>query len=172
VTRAQLEHVIRAAAAIADVDELVIVGSQAILGSFPDAPAELIGSLEADLYLPDDPAAGDLVDGAIGEESPFHESFGYYAHGVGPETAVLPRGWRDRSVVIRSDRTRGVRAICPGPADLAVSKLVASREKDRAFVAALLRHGLVGREDMEAVAALLPPPHDARVRELLRNLRA
>ena len=171
MTRAQLEHVIRAAAAIADVDELVIVGSQAILGSFPDAPAELIGSVEADLYAPGDPAGGDLIDGAIGEESPFHESFGYYAHGVGPDTAILPAGWRDRAVAIRGESTHGARAICPHPADLAASKLVAGREKDRAFVAALLRHGLVTRVSLEAAAALLPAPHGARVRELLGALQ-
>jgi hypothetical protein len=39
VTRAQLEHLLRAAAAIADDDEIVVIGSQAILGQFPEAPA-------------------------------------------------------------------------------------------------------------------------------------
>jgi len=48
--RAQLEHIIRAAGAIADVDELVVIGSQAILGQFPGAPAELLVSNGADLY--------------------------------------------------------------------------------------------------------------------------
>lgn len=40
--REQLEHLIRAAATIADDDEIVVIGSQAILGAFPDAPAELV----------------------------------------------------------------------------------------------------------------------------------
>jgi len=53
----------------------VIVGSQAILGSVPNAPAELLVSQEVDLYAPADEAASDLVDGSIGERSPFHESF-------------------------------------------------------------------------------------------------
>lgn len=39
--RAQLEHIIRAATTIADDDELVIIGSQAVLGQFPEAAAEL-----------------------------------------------------------------------------------------------------------------------------------
>jgi hypothetical protein len=38
MTRAQLEHVIRAAATIADDDEIVIIGSQSVLGEFPLAP--------------------------------------------------------------------------------------------------------------------------------------
>ncbi len=42
--RAQLEHVIRAAAAIVDDAEIVVVGSQAVLGQFPDAPPELLVS--------------------------------------------------------------------------------------------------------------------------------
>ncbi len=38
MTRVQLEHVIRAAGTIADVDDIVVIGSQAILGQFPGAP--------------------------------------------------------------------------------------------------------------------------------------
>lgn len=48
--RVDLEHLIRAAASIADDDELIVIGSQSILGRFPDAPAELRVSVEADLY--------------------------------------------------------------------------------------------------------------------------
>jgi hypothetical protein len=36
--RSELEHVIRAAATIAEDDEIVVIGSQAILGQFPDEP--------------------------------------------------------------------------------------------------------------------------------------
>jgi hypothetical protein len=46
MTRAQLEHIIRAAGTIADDDEVVVIGSQAILGEFPDAPAEFLVSNE------------------------------------------------------------------------------------------------------------------------------
>src|SRR3989442_7136122 len=37
MTRAHLEHIIRAAGMIADVDDLVVIGSQAVLGEFSDA---------------------------------------------------------------------------------------------------------------------------------------
>ena len=102
--RDDLEHVLRAAGAITGVSTWVIVGSQAILGSVPNAPAELLVSQEVDLYAPADEAASDLVDGSIGEKSPFHESFGYYAHGVGEETAILPSRWRERAVAIQTAR--------------------------------------------------------------------
>lgn len=98
MTREQLEHVVRAAAQIVDDDELVIVGSQAVLGEFPDAPPALLVSNEADVYPKNKPELADLIDGTIGELSPFHETFGYYAHGVGRTTAVLPEGWEERLV--------------------------------------------------------------------------
>lgn len=49
--RQQLEHIIRAAAAITGAPEFVIVGSQAVLGQFPQAPEELLVSIEA-TYFP------------------------------------------------------------------------------------------------------------------------
>ncbi len=67
--RRDLEHVIRAAADIADDDEIIIIGSQAILGQYPDAPAELCVSVEADVYPKNKPARADLIDGSIGEGS-------------------------------------------------------------------------------------------------------
>src|SRR5688572_15997488 len=95
VNRRQLEHIIRAAAGNADTTEVVIIGSQAILGAYPNAPLELLRSMEADVFTKDNPAHSILIDGAIGERSIFHETFGYYAHGVDENTAVLPEGWKD-----------------------------------------------------------------------------
>ena len=98
MTVQQLEHLLRAAGSISGCSELVVIGSQAILATAPDAPAALLVSMEADIYPLHEPAKADLIDGCIGELSPFHEAFGYYAHGVGPETAVLPPSWRKRWV--------------------------------------------------------------------------
>jgi hypothetical protein len=49
--RSELEHLIRAAGRIAGERELVIIGSQAVLGQFPDAPVALLMSMEVDLYF-------------------------------------------------------------------------------------------------------------------------
>jgi hypothetical protein len=148
--RSQLEHIIRAAAGITGAAEFVIVGSQAVLGQFPQAPDELLVSVEADVFSLRDPADSDLIDGSIGEGSPFHQTFGYYAHGVSAETAVLPDGWRDRLVPIYNANTGGGKGLCLEIHDLAVSKLVAGREKDAAFVSGLLRHRLVQAETIRA----------------------
>lgn len=143
MNRAQLEHVIRAAATISEDDEIVVIGSQAILGQFPEAPAELCVSTEADVYPRNRPERADLVDGSIGEGSPFHETFGYYAQGVDRSTAVLPSGWEDRLVRVKTAATRGATGLCLELHDLLISKLVAGREKDLRFAEAAARHGLV-----------------------------
>jgi hypothetical protein len=48
--RSELEHIIRASGDVAQDDEIVIIGSQSILGQFPDAPIRLLASMEADVY--------------------------------------------------------------------------------------------------------------------------
>ena len=50
MNRAQLEHVIRASAMIVEDDEIIVIGSQSVLGQFPDAPAEILVSVEADVF--------------------------------------------------------------------------------------------------------------------------
>jgi hypothetical protein len=168
--RDDLEHVLRAAGAITGVSTWVIVGSQAILGAVPNAPAELLVSQEVDLYAPADEAASDLVDGSIGEKSPFHESFGYYAHGVGEETATLPSRWRERAVAIRTPFTGGVTGICPEPADLAVSKLAAWREKDQEYVRVLVQREIVSADQILARLGEVDEETAVRIRRRLRHL--
>jgi hypothetical protein len=169
--RAQLEHLIRAAAEITNQYEFVIIGSQSILGSTPNPPPECAVSMEADIYPLAAPELADLIDGAIGELSLFHDQFGYYAQGVGPETAHLPRGWQQRLVRLQSDATNGRVGYCLDPVDLFVSKAVAGREKDIAFNRALLEHGIVELEEALARAAMLDDPAEAkRVSAWVRRL--
>ena len=121
--RQQLEHIIRAAAAITGADLFVIIGSQAVLGQFPNAPADLLVSIEADVFSLRSERDSDLIDGSIGEGSPFHQTFGYYAHGVGADTAVLPTGWRERVVAIQNPNTGGGTGLCLEVHDLAIFKI-------------------------------------------------
>ncbi len=142
----QLEHIIRAASQIADDDELIIIGSQAVLGQFPRAPEALLVSIEADLFPKNKPERADLIDGSIGELSPFHDTFGYYAHGVAASTAILPKGWRNRLIAIRNQNTRGATGWCLEIHDLLISKLVAGREKDLAFAQVAFRERMANSE--------------------------
>jgi hypothetical protein len=152
--RSDLEHLIRAAGKIAGSRELVIIGSQAILGQFPEAPFALLRSMEADLYPLSRPELADKVDGAIGEGSQFHRTHGYYVQGVGPDTATLPKGWRRRLVRIENPNTGGIAGLCLEAHDLAISKYVAGREKDLEFTRELARHRMTDKETLLARGAV------------------
>jgi hypothetical protein len=161
VNRPQLEHVIRAAATIADDDEIVVIGSQAILGRHADAPGELLLSMDVDLYPRNHPERADLIEGSIGELSPFHETYGYYAQAAGPATAVLPEGWEARLVPVPTPAGTG---LCLETHDLVISKYVAGREKDREYVRAAVRHRLVDRATLLERLARTPVDEGRRGR--------
>ena len=146
--RSELEHIIRASGDVAQDNEIVVIGSQSILGQFPDAPMRLLMSMEADVYPNHNPKLAERVDGAIGEGSSFHEFNGYYAQGVGPETAVLPCGWKNRLIVIKNEKTNGIAGLCLEAHDLAISKFVAGRYKDFEFIQELIRHEMIGKKLM------------------------
>jgi len=141
----QFEHTIRAAGAILNTERVLVIGSQAIHGSIDFEFPEAARSIEVDIASFDDPdgTRADLVDGSIGELSVFQETFGYYAQGVTPETAVLPGGWKKRLVAYLSPGTNGVTALCLEPHDLWISKAIAGRPKDREFCDALIERNLV-----------------------------
>lgn len=139
MTREQLEHAIRAACDVANDDQLWVFGSQAILGFFPDAPAHLRTSIEVDVQPINRPEAVDAIDGALGELSLFHQTHGFYVHGISIASAMLPNGWQERTVPVCDPiSTRGKTGLCIEVHDLAASKLAAYREKDRDFVRLLL----------------------------------
>jgi hypothetical protein len=154
--------VLRAASQIVEDPEIVVIGSQAILGSFraDELPDEVVVSMEADLAFrfDADGSKSDSVDGAIGEGSPFHEMYSYYAQGVAIGTAVLPAGWGQRTVEYEREDALPSHAVCLEPHDLVISKLVAGREKDLDFATALLGAGLVDQETLVDRAGLLPVP--------------
>ncbi len=139
MTRDQLEHAIRAACYVAEDTELWIFGSQAILGEFPDAPKSLRSSIEVDVQPKNRPERTDDVDGSLGELSIFHQTHGFYVHGISIESAKLPDGWEQRTVSVSDPiSTQGKTGLCIEAHDLAVSKLAAYREKDKEFVRLLL----------------------------------
>jgi hypothetical protein len=150
VRRAELEHVLRAASTVLGERNLLVIGSAAILGTYPESmlPADATRSDEADLASFDDPdgAKATRIDGAIGELSPFHAEFGYYGQGVDLTTARLAPGWRDRLVRYGNRRTTPAVGLCLERHDCVASKLAAFREKDREFASALLGARLVDRE--------------------------
>jgi hypothetical protein len=168
VNRDQFEHVIRAAADVVE-DELVVIGSQSVLAEHPDAPEELLMSSELDVFPRNQPDRAHEIDGAIGDGSRFHETYAYYAHGVGPETAVLPAGWEERlqKVEVAMVGNRTAVAWCLETHDLVLAKLAAGRPHDVEFVQEILRAGLVAPDRLRARLDALPEAHRQTVRERL-----
>ena len=170
MTREELEHLIRASAMVTDQYEFVIVGSQSILGAIPNPAAVFTMSAEADIYPLQAPELADRIDGALGEGSQFHETYGYYAQGVGPDTALLPSGWLQRVHRVQSAATDGRVGYCLDLVDLFLSKAAAGRDKDRAFCIAMLAHGHV--QLVAALARVAEMPLDAAAqRRLLAMIR-
>jgi hypothetical protein len=168
--------VLAAAAEVTGQDEFVVIGSQAILGTYNQPPASLLVSLEADIYPLHLPDAAAEVDGALGDGSQFHAAFGYYAHGVGPETAKAPVGWQSR--LVRREIPRRVAskqrpiAWCLEVHDLVLSKCVAGRERDWEYAAEALRARLVEPATLLELIPDLPVSAALRlqVEEMLRSI--
>jgi hypothetical protein len=64
VRREDFIHVLQAAAAVVQ-DELVVVGSQAVLGTVEAPPAELLWSMEVDVYPRSNPARDRVAAGRV-----------------------------------------------------------------------------------------------------------
>jgi hypothetical protein len=172
VRREQLEHAIRTACQIIGRPEVIVVGSQAILGSYSEGelPAEATMSSEVDV-LPiaasnaETAELADRIEGVAGEWSPFEEQYGFSIDGVDLDTAVLPAGWRDRLVRVQNPNTAAPGGEpefvgwCLNPEDLCVAKLCALREKDQVFVRALCDAGLVDRSVIAARTLLVEVRH-------------
>lgn len=75
---------------------------------------------------------------------------GFYIQGVGRNTAQLPQGSEDRLVSVRNENTINATGLCLDPYDLCAAKLIAGREKDYAFVTALLEHDFINPEVLGA----------------------
>jgi len=166
MNRAELEHIIRAAGEVADVREMIILGSQSVLGQFPHIGVPLPESdrvdlslkirsceilhrsNEADIMIPDSEEKTELIEAVIGELSSFHNTFGYYAQGVDYSTSTLPEGWENRLIEICNENTNGVTGLCLEIHDLMISKLYAGREKDIEFFHAAVNLELMSEETL------------------------
>jgi hypothetical protein len=157
VKKRQLDHVLRAAGEIVDDTQFIIIGSQALHGKFPDLPDDIVMSAEVDLFAKNRAERTEWLN-AIGVDSPFHATHGYYADPVDEKTAVLPKGWKARLVNLAPGDTNGVSGLCLDPHDIAISKYVAKRDKDIEFNRELVRRGIVGKERLFELLEVTPVP--------------
>jgi hypothetical protein len=174
--RADFEHVIAAAAAVSGEREIVVIGSQAIHGAVDEPPESMLFSMEVDVYPRNDPQKAIDIEGSLGEGSQFQAMNGYYAQGVGPETAKAPGGWEERLVRVeippRVGQARGVIALCLDVHDLVLAKCVAGRDRDWEFAGDALAADLVQIEELLRRIKDLPVSASDRthVRKMLKGI--
>lgn len=145
-TRDDLTRAVRAVARHFETDTVYLIGSQAILASWPDAPSATRTSIEFDAYPGNARAweskhagleASEEIEAMFGFGSQFHLTFGFYVDGVDENTATLPKDWMKRAVRVQvEDGDRTITAIAPALDDLIVSKLARLDDKDKSFIAA------------------------------------
>ena len=178
--REHLEHLIRAACRIAEVKKIYIFGSQSILGKYPDAYSmfsqdgvdfllsvknalSLTRSVEADILVPDSDHKTELIEGALGEQSTFHNTHGYYAQGIDMTTCTLPQGWEHRlTEIIVHEEDGPFVGLCLDPADMVLSKLYANREKDIEFSRNALSLGIVTQNSLLKRLNTMPISQDRK----------
>jgi hypothetical protein len=153
MNRYELEHLLRASSGNTGEKHFIIIGSQSVLGKHPDAPRELRKSMELDIYARDKPELFVEIERNLGELSRFNETYGYFADGVSPDTALLPAGWETRLTPVCNENTGGATGWCIDPVDLTIAKLAASRPKDIAFIRGMLKHHFIRPVEIERLIA-------------------
>ena len=96
-----IDHILRAAAAVTNQSSFVLIGTGAVIATARHVPASMMMTPEIDLYVEgdDNETFSHLIDATIGQGSMFHRTFRYYGGGVGPRTAIMPGDWRSRAIV-------------------------------------------------------------------------
>jgi len=142
-----LKHLIEATEALSHPERIRVLGSSALLASFPELgesgqPLEI--SFDADLLIePCDPQLAAMLHEAVGEGSLFAQRTGYYADFLRPEIVeTLPTDWE--SFTIELEGLPKARALAP--ADIVAVKLQIGRPKDLQLCRHLIGHRLVTSE--------------------------
>ena len=187
-TVADLERTVRAIATEFETDTVFVIGSQAILLGWPDAPPVLKASPEIDAFPEnaklweireaarhpgEKPEASEHINALFGEGSLFHKTHGFFIDGVDDTTAKLPADWRNRAIVRKVQvADRAVTAIAPAPEDIVVSKLARLDEKDRDFIEAFHAARPLDADVIEKRIRTsgLAPEVEARAVDYLREL--
>ncbi|TVR30313.1 MAG: hypothetical protein EA388_14550 [Nitriliruptor sp.] len=175
----ELRDLARRAANVTGYRQILVLGSQAVHGSLPDAdlPAITTMSEEADLAVVGD-LSGEtphMIEASFGMGSPYHQSFGVYADGIALSEVALPDGWegrvRTQQIDDGADVDNPVTLLFPEIHDLCASKLTVAvtggfgRRSDRGFVSALAEAGLVDLEILNDRVGSLPPTVAPEVRK-------
>lgn len=141
-------NIIRAACRVAEQDQVLVIGSQSVLGTYGELelPEESTFSEEADVFPLFDDADGTKstqIDGTLVEQVSSTRRSDTTLRALTAVPPPLPAGWAERLVPIETRTPTTTRAGAWTCTICAVQKLIANRDKDRAFVTALIHDDLV-----------------------------
>jgi hypothetical protein len=155
----KIGELLNAAHKITNHTDYVIIGSLSILGAHESPPENMITSIDVDLYPRDDPGSAGEIQSALGQGSEFEAEHGIYADAVSPDLPALPDGWRERLVPIKFGKATGWFL---EPNDAAVSKYIRGEARDREWIRAGLKNGILS---MPTIEILLPLTYTASTEE-------
>jgi hypothetical protein len=124
--------------------EFVVVGSLSILGvvqKSSEIPARMLMSIDVDCYTKADPGRIFELKEQLGEGSQFEEEHGYYLDPISPQLPVLPDKWEYRMIPV--ELAGGIVVYFLDPNDAAVSKYARCDARDREWIRAGLKAGLL-----------------------------
>jgi hypothetical protein len=123
--------------------EFVVVGSLSVLGVLDreGLPERMLVSIDVDCYTPRDPDRIFDLGATLGQGSAFEAEHGYYLDPISPNLPTLPENWRHRLVHVPLEG--GITLLFLDPNDAAVSKYARAEPRDREWIRAGLRAGVL-----------------------------
>lgn len=156
MNHSQVMDAIESLCVITNETRMIIVGTQALHGVRPDAPDGIMYSREVDVILTTKAALANWISDVVGDETPFEVERGYYIDHVRPRYGlpVFADGWEDR--LIKSGLIGKCVVDYLSPADLAITKLGAGREKDYPFVVGMIDARIISMDEIKRLIPLVP----------------
>ncbi|NDP41276.1 MAG: hypothetical protein GZ089_00935 [Aromatoleum sp.] len=138
-----LQELFDQASKLTNHTEFVVLGSLSILGVVQGSavPARMLISIDVDCFTRQDPERVFELSKALGEGSAFEATHGFYLDPISPDVPTLPQNWQHR--LIRVPLANGIVVFFLDPNDAAVSKYARGEPRDREWIQAGLKAGLL-----------------------------
>jgi hypothetical protein len=146
----QLQTLFDEARKLTKHNEFVVVGSLSILGIVRgnNIPERMLMSIDVDCFTKNDPGRIFELREALGEGSLFESEHGYYLDPIAPEVPTLPEQWQYRLIQVPLERRIVVFFLEPN--DAAVSKYARCDPRDREWIRAGIKAGLLSTQIIES----------------------
>ena len=164
--RDDLRRLFAQASKLSGETDFVVFGSLAALGYTGEIPPRMAMSIDVDAFGKSDPPRIFELARALGEGSPFQAENGYYLDPISPRVATLPADWERR--LVRAELEPGLTAWFLEPNDAAVSKYARMEPRDREWIRAGLKAGILSLPILKkrfAQTAFFDATENARARK-------